>query len=72
MPPRRESIANTANVCRVNGTVVGMLIHEHTAISAAPRAIYAISSVLNADSFVVNVLVLSILPPCNTLIFSPE
>ena len=38
LPPRRPSAANTAKVCIVNSTVAGMLIHEHTAISAAISA----------------------------------
>ena len=34
-PPRMASVQKTAKVCKVNGTVVGMEIHEQTAIIAA-------------------------------------
>ena len=37
-PPSRPHTAKIANVCSVNGTSAGMLIHAHTAISAAPIA----------------------------------
>ena len=46
LPFRMASIKNTAKVCIVKGTVVGMLIHEQMAISTAPIAIYVRSRVL--------------------------
>ena len=38
LPPKADSMKNTAKVCIVNGTVVGMLIQEHTEIRTAPNA----------------------------------
>ena len=38
LPPSRPHTAKIANVCSVNGTSAGMLIHAHTAMSAAPIA----------------------------------
>ena len=37
-PPSQMQIRKTANVCRVNGTLIGMAIQEQMAIQAAARA----------------------------------
>ena len=38
-PPNTPTAKKTANVCKVNGTVVGMEIHEQIAIRTAKIAI---------------------------------
>ena len=38
LPPSRPHTVKIANVCSVNGTSAGILIHAHTAMSAAPIA----------------------------------
>lgn len=53
-PPSILNAQNTANVCRVNGTVVGMEIHEHTAISAENIAVNVISFTVNRLLFEVS------------------
>ena len=47
LPPSTLTARNTPKVCSVKGTVAGMEIQEHTAISAANSAIYAMSTILN-------------------------
>ena len=59
LPPKAGSMKNTAKVCIVNGTVVGMLIQEHTEIRTAPNAMQTKSIVLKPFfisflSFIIN------------------
>jgi hypothetical protein len=44
--PNSPATVKTANVWRVNGTVMGIEIHEQTAISAADKAMTTMSAVL--------------------------
>ena len=48
LPPRVQSAAKIANTCNVKGILgTGITIQAHTAISAAKKAIWVISSIVN-------------------------